>query len=44
MQPTAMSEKYEWWRNFSRAKVFDRCSSMNGSFTPSSESRSATLV
>src|SRR4051812_23674789 len=21
MQPTAMSEKYEWWRNFSRARV-----------------------
>ncbi len=39
MQPTAMSEKYEWCRNFSRANVFDRCSSMNGSFTPSSASR-----
>ena len=36
MQPTAMSEKYEWWRNFSRACMFDRCTSMNGSFTPSS--------
>ena len=44
MQPTAISEKYEWWRNFSRAKVFDRCNSMKGSFTPSSESRKATLV
>ena len=30
MQPTAMSEKYEWWRNVSRANVFDRCTSMNG--------------
>jgi hypothetical protein len=23
MQPTAMSEKYEWWRNFSRANELD---------------------
>jgi hypothetical protein len=33
----------QWWRNFSRERI-RQVQPMNGSFTPSSESRSATLV
>ena len=30
MTPRARSEKYECWRNASRAWMFDKCTSMNG--------------
>ena len=44
MTATALSLKYEWCRNASRAWTFEMCTSTNGASTLARASRMATLV
>ena len=44
MTPVTTADRYEWWRNRSRAWTFEMCTSTTGHVTVARASRIATEV